>query len=538
MTAQLMPYFIQKFFDANGNALSGGKLFTYQAGTSTPLATYTDETAGTPNANPIVLDSSGQASVWLGSSAYKLILQDSLGNVIKTVDNVSYINLGSIDKTMVNSNIAGQALLQNVSTKALDVQVDNVFVQVNGSNQLTLKPGAITADFLPASSKLEVLFKNTRDLTDPGSIKAIPQYEWTAPTLLANVGTLPTDVAAVTKWSPNGEFLAVGSLSAPFLDIYQYSLVTGFTKLADPSTLPVGRVGDLTWSPCGDFLVCGNTAPWPATPTPAVTIYQRSGNTFTKLSDPASLPTTSNSAGDCAGGPVHFSPNSDFLLLGFTKLISGAPHPGFILYERNGTTFTDITTTSTLSGIGKIFSWSRDSGLLAGLDLTTGVIDVFDRADNIFTGITPPNVTTYANDIIGFSFSPDGNFLAVTLSVTPWILIFQIVSNTFTLLTNPITISGAGPIAWSPNSEYLGISYGTTPFINVYQIANPTASPTFTLQAALATPPVGPPTGLNWSQTKQFLAASALTTPFIQVYKTASTLPGDSLLWSRGVPNV
>jgi hypothetical protein len=38
-----------QFFDANGNPLVGGKLFTYAAGTTTPLATYTDSTGLTPN---------------------------------------------------------------------------------------------------------------------------------------------------------------------------------------------------------------------------------------------------------------------------------------------------------------------------------------------------------------------------------------------------------------------------------------------------------------------------------------------------------
>jgi hypothetical protein len=89
--SELAPAFRQQYFDANGLPLAGGFLYTYAAGTSTPLATYTDETGLTPNTNPVVLDSSGQASIWIGPSSYKFVLEDSLNNVIETVDNIQSI---------------------------------------------------------------------------------------------------------------------------------------------------------------------------------------------------------------------------------------------------------------------------------------------------------------------------------------------------------------------------------------------------------------------------------------------------------------
>jgi hypothetical protein len=66
-------------FNDDGTPLVGGLLYTYVSGTTTPQATYTDSTLGTPNANPVVLDSRGEASVWLGTSAYtmKLLRADS-----------------------------------------------------------------------------------------------------------------------------------------------------------------------------------------------------------------------------------------------------------------------------------------------------------------------------------------------------------------------------------------------------------------------------------------------------------------------------
>lgn len=78
---------LPQFFDNAGNPLSGGKVYTYAAGTLTPLSTYTDRGGLTPNANPVVLDSAGRADIWLSTNvAYKLIVQDSAGNVMDSVD--------------------------------------------------------------------------------------------------------------------------------------------------------------------------------------------------------------------------------------------------------------------------------------------------------------------------------------------------------------------------------------------------------------------------------------------------------------------
>ena len=81
----------EQFFDNNGIPLSGGLLYTYQAGSSTPLATYTTINETVANANPIVLNSSGRLNnqIWLTYGYfYKFVLQDSSGNLIGTYDNI------------------------------------------------------------------------------------------------------------------------------------------------------------------------------------------------------------------------------------------------------------------------------------------------------------------------------------------------------------------------------------------------------------------------------------------------------------------
>lgn len=81
----------QQFFDDNGVPLAGGLIYTYQAGSSTPLATYTDNGGVIANSNPIVLDSSGRVpqEIWLFTGyAYKFILKNSDDVLIQTLDNI------------------------------------------------------------------------------------------------------------------------------------------------------------------------------------------------------------------------------------------------------------------------------------------------------------------------------------------------------------------------------------------------------------------------------------------------------------------
>ena len=86
--AALMPQGKQQYFTAGGIPLVGGKVYTYAAGTTTPLATYTDAAAGTPNTNPVILDSRGEASIFFSAANYKIVVKDSLDSTIWTQDNL------------------------------------------------------------------------------------------------------------------------------------------------------------------------------------------------------------------------------------------------------------------------------------------------------------------------------------------------------------------------------------------------------------------------------------------------------------------
>lgn len=87
--ATLSPSPKMQFFDNNGDPLSGGKLYTYLSGTTTPTFTKTTSTGDVNNTNPVILNARGEASIWLDESiAYRFVLKTSTDVELWTSDGV------------------------------------------------------------------------------------------------------------------------------------------------------------------------------------------------------------------------------------------------------------------------------------------------------------------------------------------------------------------------------------------------------------------------------------------------------------------
>ena len=83
-----------QLFDNSGNVLTGGKIYTYEAGTTTPAVTYTNPLGNVFNSNPIIANASGRLDneIWLPvSGAYKFVLKDTNDVLIATYDNIPSI---------------------------------------------------------------------------------------------------------------------------------------------------------------------------------------------------------------------------------------------------------------------------------------------------------------------------------------------------------------------------------------------------------------------------------------------------------------
>ena len=82
--AYLLPFVLPRQFTLDGKPLSGGKIFFYQSGSSTPKLTYSTPDKSSINTNPVVLDASGFAPIYLDTGAYRVIVQDQYGVQLET----------------------------------------------------------------------------------------------------------------------------------------------------------------------------------------------------------------------------------------------------------------------------------------------------------------------------------------------------------------------------------------------------------------------------------------------------------------------
>ena len=85
-TARLFETF--HFLNDAGDSLAGAKIHTFETGTTTPKAAFTDAGAGTPHPNPVVADASGRAFIFLSGTPYRLRLDDANDVTIWTLDSV------------------------------------------------------------------------------------------------------------------------------------------------------------------------------------------------------------------------------------------------------------------------------------------------------------------------------------------------------------------------------------------------------------------------------------------------------------------
>jgi len=218
MTASLIPTPVMQFLDANGAPLVGGKVYTYAAGTSTPLETYTDQGGATPNANPVILNSRGEAAIWFGALSYKLILKTSADVLIWTADNVTAALAAlaaSSGSSLIGFIASGTgAVARTVQSKERDIVSVKDFGAVGDgtANDTT----AIQA----AENALSTIIGSSANGTRNGSLLFPPgKYKITSGLLKSRT----------TTWEGYGAELSFTALSASSTAISIYDTANGTT---------------------------------------------------------------------------------------------------------------------------------------------------------------------------------------------------------------------------------------------------------------------------------------------------------------------
>lgn len=152
-----------QFFTQQGVVLTGGKLYTYAAGTTTPQTTYTTSAGNVAWTNPIVLDAAGRVpgsgEIWLSYAAYKFVLTDANDVLIATYDNIR--GNGASEAIPQNFTGTGSQLVFTLSAAPYSENSTNVYI--NGvyqqKNTYTVSGTTLTfSEAPPVTSSIEVMY--------------------------------------------------------------------------------------------------------------------------------------------------------------------------------------------------------------------------------------------------------------------------------------------------------------------------------------------------------------------------------------------
>jgi hypothetical protein len=254
-----------------------------------------------------------------------------------------------------------------------------------------------------------------------------------------------------TAFTEDGLYLAVASPSSPYVLIYKRSGDT-FTKLSNPLSLPASSAYGVAFSPDGLYLVVVHGL------TPFVTIYKRSGDTFTKLANPLNLPASNGNGCSFSGDGIYLA-------------VAHAHTPYITIYKRSGDTFTKLSNPASLpSSDGQGCSFSPDGIYLAVANYVSPYITIYKRSGDSFVKLSDPADLPAAN-AMDCAFSPNGLYLAVVHVTSPYVTIYVRSGGTFTKVANPDELpAGNGTdCCFSSDNTYLAVSHATTPFVTIYK---------------------------------------------------------------------
>lgn len=200
MTALIASPRIREF-DDDGAPLSGGKLYSYEPGTTTPKALYSDDGLSSALSNPVVADSAGRfAAMFADAGLYKLRLETSSGALVWEVDDYDPglgveaaalpISAGGTGATTAAAarTALGAASTASVSSVAADLAAAQATIDggVNGSGDF----GALAKEDTVTAQLLDDDFGSIR--IDDGAAESTSTTFVNTSTTIPNDDTIPT----------------------------------------------------------------------------------------------------------------------------------------------------------------------------------------------------------------------------------------------------------------------------------------------------------------------------------------------------------
>lgn len=286
----------QQFFDNNGRPLVNGKLFTYEAGTTTKLTTYKDSGGLSQNTNPIILDYRGECSLWIPPNvSYKYVLAPSTDtdpptNPIWTVDDVVSSQLvtlyGGVDTGSANAYVLTFTANFTSLTDGIVIywvpSTTNTFnstLNVNGLGPVSilnqdateLSPGQLIANtiavvmyksgawLLVQSGVAPAFTEGTFNATPTGVSGATPvTIKW------FRVGLLCTWYIPANAWTSNSTSFGLSGIPAALEPVFRQSVMMPIMQ--DNSGIVYSQVAVFNGSPSHtmSFFKNGNSTGWTA----------------------------------------------------------------------------------------------------------------------------------------------------------------------------------------------------------------------------------------------------------------------------------
>jgi len=193
----------QQFFDNNGIPNAGGLIYTYQAGSSTLLTTYTTVNGTIANTNPIVLDAYGRtpSEIWMQTGySYKLVIQTSAAVTLQTLDNI-YPILQTATAT-VSPVPTGSIFLWSGSIGSIPsgyAICDGTLGTPDLRDRFIVGAGSTYAVAATGGSADAIVVSHTHTIIDPGHTHAMPQIN-------ANLGCASSPTVSNSACSAAADF--------------------------------------------------------------------------------------------------------------------------------------------------------------------------------------------------------------------------------------------------------------------------------------------------------------------------------------------
>ena len=238
----LAPVAQQQFLDANGNPLAFGCVYTYQSGTTSALATYSDYTGLITNPNPIVLSASGAANIWLQAGQLYTIqvfsaggdATCSLGTLMYSVDGVgggtSTTTTSVATSTSPTFNVIASIQLFKLTITANTVSLPVTFTNVQAPALITFQ---ITEDGVGSHT-----FAWPTNVTGGGAIDTTANHTTTQTFIWNGATILPT----------GGAFTSAGN-SALIGTIYSTNTFTALQTFTGGISVTGGATIDSVTTP-------------------------------------------------------------------------------------------------------------------------------------------------------------------------------------------------------------------------------------------------------------------------------------------------